>query len=237
MNTFLYPNGNQVKVSRETVEKTATTFHPTKGIWEPESIHYFYSLVEMKHQNSNAVIVDIGAQSGLYSLYAGFLPECKFYAFEPFEDTYTMLLDNLQLNSIYNVKAFCFALGEKEEKKILHVPDHLGLNTLGSSPKRFDTWKDVEVQVKRLDDMLLSETSVDYIKCDTEGWELNVLKGAEESIRKWKPELFIEVNGTNLEQCGLCEEELTDFIKSLGYRKVRCIDDENVHFSFDGLND
>lgn len=233
MYTFLYPHGNQVKVTRETVEKTATTFHPTKGIWEPESVRYFYSLVEMKHQNSNAVIVDVGAQSGLYSLYAGFLPECKFFAFEPFEDTYAMLLDNLQLNNIYNVKAFPYALGAKEEKKLLHVPDHLGLNTLGSSPKRFDTWKDVEVQVKRLDDMLLSEKSVDYIKCDTEGWELNVLKGAEESIRKWKPELFIEVNGTNLEQCGLREEELTDFIKSLGYRQVRCIDYENVHYTYD----
>ena len=232
MHSFLYPNGSLIQVTDETITKTPYTFDAKAGIWEPDSIRYFYSLVEMKHQNSNAVIVDVGAQSGLYSLYAKWLPECRFYAFEPLEDTYALLLDNLQLNSIYNVKAFPYALGEKEEKKLLHVPEHLGLNTLGSTPKRFDSWKDVEIQVKRLDDIFMSETSLDYIKCDTEGWELHVLKGAEESIRKWKPELFIEVNKTNLEQCGLREEQLRDYIQSLGYRQVRTIDNENVHFTF-----
>lgn len=231
MRQFRYPNGQTFFVTEETVAKTATTFHPTNGIWEPSSVHYFYSLVQAKHQNSNAVIVDVGAQSGLYSLYAKQLSSCRFYAFEPFEETYGMLLDNLQANQIYNVKAFNYALGEKEETKILHVPDHLGLNTLGSRPKRFDTWKDVEVQVKRLDDILVNETGLDYLKCDTEGWELYVLKGAEDSIRKWKPELFIEVNGTNLEQCSLTESQLFEYMNSLDYRAQVLVDGEMFHFT------
>ena len=232
MRQFTYPDGNTFFVTDETVAKTEYTFHPQNGIWEPASIQYFYSLVKENHHNSNPVIVDVGAQSGLYSLYAKFLPTCRFYAFEPFEDTYGMLLDNLQLNQIYNVKAYNCALGSINETKLLHVPDHLGLNTLGNTPKRFDTWKDVEVQVNRLDDIFANETGLDYIKCDTEGWELHVLKGAEESIRKWKPELFIEVNCTNLEQCSLSESQLFEYLHSLDYKAKCVVDGENVHFTY-----
>jgi FkbM family methyltransferase len=231
MYQFEYPVGKPFSVTKETVDKTPYTFHPKEGIWEPRSVQYFYNLVEVKHRNENAVIVDVGAQSGLYSLYAKYLPKCKFLAFEPFEDTYCCLLDNLQINQIYNVKAFNYACGSKEETKVLHVPDHLGLNTLGDTPKRFDRWKDIPITVIKLDDILLKEHSFDYLKCDTEGWEYHVLKGAEESIRKWKPELFLEINDTNMEQCGLKEEEILDYLRSLNYRRVSCIDNENVHFT------
>ena len=100
MPSFIYPGNKEIYVTDESVEKVATTFHPTKGIWEPDSIAYFYSLVERKHSNKNAVIIDVGAQSGLYSLYAKYLPECTFYAFEPFELTYSMLIDNLNLKQL-----------------------------------------------------------------------------------------------------------------------------------------
>ena len=233
MRTFLYPGNKEIYVTEESVEKVATTFHPTKGIYEPESIDYFYSLVERKHSNKNAVIIDIGAQSGLYSLYAKYLPECMFYAFEPFELTYSILIDNLNLNNITNVKTFNCALGSINETKKLHVPEHLGLNTLGNTPMRFSSWNDYEVKVNKLDDMLFNNlSSVDYIKCDTEGWEYHVFKGAEECIQKWKPELFFEINGTNLEQCSMKEEELVDYVKSLDYRFVRRIDNENFHYTY-----
>lgn len=232
MKEFIYPDGNTFFVTDETIEKTSTTFHPLNGIWEPHSIYYFYNLVKEKHQNTNAVIVDVGAQSGLYSLYAKFLPSCRFYAFEPFEDTYSMLLDNLQLNSIYNVKAYNWALGSKEETKLLHVPTHLGLNTLGDKPTRFDSWRDVEVEVKRLDDIFANETALDYIKCDTEGWEYHVLKGAEESIQRWKPELFIELDEDNLYQCSIKLEQLVDLLSSLNYKPIKRIDNENIHFTY-----
>jgi FkbM family methyltransferase len=231
MHRFEYPGGKPFFVTKETVEKTPYTFHETDGVWEPTSIQYFYNLVEMKHNNKNAVIVDVGAQSGLYSLYAKYLPECKFLAFEPFEETYSYLLDNLELNKICNVKAYNYACGIKNETKVLHVPDHLGLNTLGDTPKRFDTWKDVTIQVIKLDDILSTEHSFDYLKCDTEGWEYNVLKGAEESIRCYKPELFFEINDENLEQCHVKKEDLLDFVHSLDYRLVLCIDNENFHFT------
>lgn len=234
MYSFSYPGQKKFVVTPQTLIKTPHTFCTQSGIWEPESIEYFYRLVEAKHNNKNAIIVDIGAQTGLYTLYAKYLPDCRFHAFEPFKDTYHILLDNLAFNNIQNVTTYNCALGEKKETKLLHVPDHLGLNTFGDKPLRFSEWKDVEVQVERLDDIFLDKPSMDYIKCDTEGWEYHVLKGGEESIRKWKPEIFMEVNQENLAQCNLIEENVVDYVRSLGYTKIRVMNNENVHFTYSG---
>jgi FkbM family methyltransferase len=234
MYSFEYPGGKPFFVTKETVEKTPHTFNLSRGIWEPMAIRYFYNLVAQKHNNKDAVIVDVGAQSGLFSLYAKFLPECKFLAFEPFEDSYNLLVENAKINDIKNIVMYKGACGSKTEQKILHVPEHLGLNTLGDTPTRFSTWKDIQVNVVKLDDILLNEKSFDYLKCDTEGWEYHVLKGAEESIRKWKPELFLEINGDNLAQCSLNEDVLVDYLKSLDYCRIDLKDDENAHFTYRG---
>lgn len=236
MARFIYPGNKEIYVTEESVEKVATTFHPTKGMGEPDSIAYFYSLVERKHSNKNAVIIDVGAQVGLYSLYAKYLPDCIFHAFEPFELTYSMLIDNLNLNNITNVKTYKCALGSINETKKLHVPDHLGLNTLGDTPRRFSSWNDYKVTVNKLDDIMFDTvSSIDYIKCDTEGWEYHVFKGGEECIRKWKPELFFELDFDNLYQCNINSEDLVDYIKSLDYRLVHRIDHENFHFTHDSI--
>lgn len=231
---YTYPGNKPFHVTLDSVRKTNFTFFPAGEIWEPTSIEYFYSLVQTKHKNENATIIDVGAQSGLYSLYAKYLPKCIFYAFEPYEETYALLLENLQLNSITNVKAYNYALGSKEESKLLHVPDHFGLNTFGDAPKRFTSWKDVNVSIKRLDDIIPEETPVDYIKCDTEGWEYYVLKGAEKTIRKWKPELFIEINPENLQQAGIQRKDLEEYLQDLHYKPVCIVDEENYHYTYQG---
>lgn len=231
---YTYPGKKPFRVTQDSICKTKFTFFLSGEIWEPTSIEYFYSLVETKHKNKDAVIVDVGAQSGLYTLYAKYLPDCKFYAFEPYQETYSLLLGNLELNSISNVKAYNFALGSKEETKILHVPEHLGLNTFGDAPSRFSTWQDVEVPIKKLDDIIPEDTPVDYIKCDTEGWEYYVLKGAEKILRKWKPELFIEINLENLAQAGVNPSDLEDFLHELHYKPVCVVDGENYHLTYKG---
>ena len=229
---YEYSPGKKFSITEETLEKTPHTFYCSGGMYENDSVNYFYNLVEKKHQNKNAVIIDVGAQSGLYSLYGKFIPKCNIYAFEPFKDSYKCLCDNLQLNNITNVEAINCALGSSNEDKILKVPEHTGLNTLGDTPN-FTDWNDNLVRVLKLDDILFNIVqSVDYIKCDTEGWEYHVLKGAEECIRKWKPELFIEINSGNMMQCSLEIEYLVEYLKSLNYSAVAIKDIENFHFTY-----
>lgn len=228
MYKFLYHAGKEFYVTPDTINFTPYTFDRYNGIWEKESIEYFFNRVELSNI-SQPTIIDIGAQSGLYSLYAKFLPNSVFYSYEPLPLTYNLLKDNIELNSITNVNMFNYAIGKANEMKVLHVPDHLGLNTFGDTPLRFDKWKDVNVQIKPLDDLFLN-TPVHFIKCDTEGWEYNVIQGAQNVLKKWKPELFIEVNDINLKQCGTQKDDLLSLIYSLNYKLVNIIDTENYHF-------
>lgn len=228
MYKFSYHAGKEFYVTPDTINFTPHTFDRYNGIWEKDSIEYFFNRVELS-DSAQPTIIDIGAQSGLYSLYAKFIPNSTFYSYEPLPLTFNLLKDNIELNSITNVNLFNYAIGKEHEMKVLHVPDHLGLNTFGDTPLRFDKWKDVDVQIKPLDDLFLN-IPVHFIKCDTEGWEYNVIQGAQAVLKKWRPELFIEVNDTNLKQCGTQKDDLLSLIYSLNYKLVNIIDTENYHF-------
>ena len=76
------------------------------------------------------------------------------------------------------------------------------------------------VKVVRLDTevIALNIKKVSLIKIDVEGYELNVIRGALNTIRKFKPILFVELNEENLKQYGHSSETLVNLLWELGYR-------------------
>jgi hypothetical protein len=72
-----------------------------------------------------------------------------------------------------------------EETKMIQASG-AGSITAGKIPKE----NYFEVQQFKLDDFNLGD--IDYIKIDVDGYELNVLNGAKETINKYKPILVIE---------------------------------------------
>jgi len=65
------------------------------------------------------------------------------------------------------IYGFLYHAGKVNEIKVLHVAGHLGLNTFGDTPLRFDKWKDITVQFKLLDELYL-DNPLEFIKCNTE---------------------------------------------------------------------
>jgi hypothetical protein len=53
---------------------------------------------------------------------------------------------------------------------------------------------------------------VDFIKIDVEGFEMEVLSGAENALLKYRPMLCVEVNDEHLRRFGSSEDELMDFL-------------------------
>ena len=155
------------------------------------------------------------AQTGLYTLFAKFVPNATFYVYEPYTPCYEELNENIKLNGITNVKTFNMAISDKKEKK---VPDHKGLSTLGSNPIRFSSHKTFEVQCDTLDNIFYqTNTRVDFIKCDTEGWEYYVLQGGRKTLEKYHPVIQLEYHLTNMKQCGVSPVMFHQLISELGY--------------------
>lgn len=228
--TYYYFNDKNypIHVTNDTLKITPYTFLVSGELYENESIKTFYSFIDNK---KNYNILDIGAQSGLYSLYAKYLPLSTFYSFEPFTDTYKLLNDNLVLNNITNVKTFNIGLANKTGNAILNTSiSHNGLHTLGENPLRFNDIKKIEIQIDTIDNLFYDKNiDIHFIKIDTEGYEYYILQGGLKTIQKYKPLIQLEWNDQNLKQCNVNPTIFMDFIvNELDYKILTKNGDELI---------
>jgi FkbM family methyltransferase len=203
------------------------TFEKDGIMTENKSLAQFFKGID-KYKKVN--IVDIGAQSGLYSLYAKYLPFSTFYSFEPFPTSFKLLQDNLALNKLTNVKTYNVALSDTEGTLTLNTSEsHNGLHTIGKNPIRFSDIKPIQVESTTLDNMFFKkDIPVHYIKIDTEGAEYFILKGGEETIKKYKPVIQLEWNYINMEQCDVTKEMMEELIKNFGYKEISFVEEEKL---------
>lgn len=140
--------------------------------------------------------VDIGCRDGEYTRFL----QKDFKHVYCFDYRRRKLLHkNIDVDKITHFKC---ALGD--EHKLVKVSG-AGSMTSGKIP----TEKWYEEQIYTLDQFNLSD--VDYIKIDVDGYELNVLKGSIETIKKFSPLLVIEQeNGvsSSIEFCKTLDYEI-----------------------------
>lgn len=139
-------------------------------------------------------IIEAGANIGAHTVFLAkdLVPEGKVFAFEPRRILFQTLCGNLAINEIENVNAFQIGLGEKAEMMREAKMDFgSGLNAggyaLGDLPGT-----DEEIKIERLDDIINPSEHISLIKADIEGYELNLLKGAENLILRDRPFLYLE---------------------------------------------
>ncbi len=189
------------------------------SVWDKELIKKFYTL--LANHGGSFVVLDLGAQTGSFSLLAKYFPQSSWYAFEPIEEAANTLKDNLLLNNIQNVAVHQAAVTDFSGFITLAMPpmDSWGLATVGSNPLRFTPAMERKVRCIDLDNFVAQQgiRRVDFMKLDTEGSELSILRGARKLLMRDHPIIVMEYNQTNMQQCGACKEELDDFLTELGY--------------------
>lgn len=228
MARFYYNHRNPkypIDVTDETLIVSPTSFLRNGHLWEEESVNYFYDNIPTDRP---VTIVDIGAQCGLYTLYAKYLPNSQFYAFEPFPRSYKVLRDNITLNRIPNVRTRNIGISNHAGETILNTSkSHNGLHTLGTNIIRFDDAVPVTIHVEPLDSIFYDNNiPVDFIKIDTEGWEYFILQGGEKTIQKYKPMIQLEWSEDNMKQCNVNMAEFGTYIDTIGYKKKKIIGEE-----------
>jgi len=162
--------------------------------------------------NKNSIFVDIGAHIGFYTVRLAL--KCKHvHAIEPNPESAYILRRNIELNNIKNVTVHQCACGRTHSKAKIYVADTC--TTLIPRTGR----KTIEVDVKPLDSLV---NYCDVVKIDVEGFEEEVLLGAENLITHVKPIWVIEHHDKGLgiqyypETKGMSErirKILSDYIK------------------------
>ncbi len=154
--------------------------------------------------------LDIGANVGKFLIsFLKLAPDGKHYAFEPLEKMSDSLKQKFPTVEVFNV-----ALSDYSGKsEFFEVPGREAWSGLKTQhyPQNIIPIKKI-VEVKKLDDTIPSNLRVDFIKIDVEGAELGVFKGAEQTIKKWKPTILFENAKIHNENYETNAEMIYDFL-------------------------
>ncbi len=173
------------------------------------------------------VFFDIGACVGTFSLIAANIVKAsgRVYAFEPVLKHFERLKRNIALNGFENILLFKLALSDKNGGGKIFIPKTLntGMASLSANNMQWADYEVEEVELKKLDNFVKEQDvkRIDIIKIDVEGHELAVIKGAINSINKFKPRIIMEVNRGFLQKAKVRAEEFVRFFKEYDYRLYR----------------
>jgi len=194
------------------------------------SMKKLYSLIR-----EGDFVVDIGANVGAVTLNAAKLvgDKGRVFSFEPDSQNFSRLTNNLNLNNFKNVVLVNMAIGDKIGTGFIKVinKSNLGMNKISIN-------SGTAISIITLDDFIKREkvNRVDLIKIDTEGYEMHVLKGAIQTLKTFKPKLFIEIDDNNLKEQGASALELIKYLENLGYKLTNAETDKEVNAKQDFSN-
>lgn len=171
------------------------------------------------------VVYDIGANIGLHSLYLSNMigPNGRCYSFEPTRGTFDSLNENVKLNGFTNIETLNLALSDKEETLQIYksTNGYDAWNSLGGFQKIGNNQYDLEnvscIPMDRFLELYPEVRHPDFLKIDTEGWELHVLKGAYNLLKNEAPVIMMEYAQRNLNLTNTKQSDLYDYLTSLGY--------------------
>lgn len=177
--------------------------------------------------NRGDVLVDVGANVGMYTIWAAATKGVKVFAFEPEAQNYALLNRNILLNRLQDrVKAYCLGLSDKAgitELYMANATPGSSCHALGEAiDYKYEPLPVVFTQgcvAARLDDLVADGVipAPTHIKIDVDGIEPKVVAGARATLKDQAVRsLLVELN-LNLAE----HRDLVHDIESLGFRLDR----------------
>ncbi len=165
---------------------------------------------------SRATFLDVGANTGLYSLVAATVnPALRGIAFEPVPRVRERLIENLALNGLSGRIAVSEeAVGAEAGRATFHVPfvDVPTSASLNPDGFRGCAGERIEVELTTVDRVRERlGASIGAMKIDVEGFEHEVLRGAGTCLREDHPVVFLECHPDGPGRA------ITEVLKPLGY--------------------
>jgi len=199
--------------------KKSMDLHIVSGSYESKVVKLFEKLAK-----ENILIVDVGANIGKYSILSRITNHyANVFAIEPETKNYDILVKNIKLNNLDFIHTKKIALGSKKGKLKLYISSKnvgghsLNYKLVAATPEKdYNSFEEVEVNTL---DNLFKDVEIDILKIDTEGFELEVLKGAKKLLtNKRIKNIIIELN----------DNETRELLESYGY-SLELIQYSNYH--------
>ena len=173
------------------------------------------------------VVFDIGANIGFHSILLADLigPEGRLYAFEPNPELLPALRRTAQSRG--NAEVFGLAVSDEQTTATLYVPEYNLMASLANWTKPQHSAGEVRavtIETRRLDDLIASGTLLrpDFLKCDVEGAELKVFRGALDVLdRADAPIVHFEANEGASRGFGYGVEDARSFLAELRAPRFR----------------
>lgn len=137
-------------------------------------------------------VVDVGANVGVFALYQAIRKKAKrIISFEPAPTVFPRLITNLKLNGISNVQPLNTAVGDScGTVRFIERPMSINCRVVRNEEEKGF----VEIPCVTLDWVLSHIPKIDLLKVDVEGFETEVFKGAEETLRRTE-RIVVELTG------------------------------------------
>ena len=185
-----------------------------------------YRLVLSFKEKEIDYILDVGANEGQ------FVKELRFYgyegniiSFEPILDAHKRLLQNSLKDDKWEIYK-PIALGNKNRESVINISKNSVSSSIFEMKKEHleNAPNSMYVSKQSINEIRLEEIFFDldlkeknlFLKIDTQGYEYEVLKGAEEILKYFKG-IMVEVSLTNLYEGQKSWQEILGFIQSKGF--------------------
>lgn len=163
---------------------------------------------------SNYSIVDIGANLGYFSKnFAKLTPNGSLLSIEPVKPFYDVLSSFMK--KYKHATVVNYALGNEKGTITMVLPEsngmiRTGLPHIAESEEEKKQHKTHEVEIVKGSELLGDLKSIDYIKCDIEGYEVVVFNEIKTVVAAQKPIIQIEIGPEN-------EKAMFDYFDELNY--------------------
>lgn len=170
------------------------------------------------------IVIDIGANIGVFSIYAASNGAKKVYAFEPNLNAYNTLCKNVKENSLEDI-VFPFNLGVSDlDDKIIYLPEESSpYNISANSPNSGQMVEVKTISLNTIVDKIVKER-IDFCKMDCEGAEYEILYSTTKDV-------FSKIDLIRMENHKYSEK--VNLINNLAKEKFKLVHEHNLILWFE----
>jgi FkbM family methyltransferase len=208
LQTNRWPSG------KELVLKSGVVLRSSSDSFDIASVYEIFAKREYGHIPAGAIVIDLGANVGFFSLYAAQEQASRVLAFEPSKESFDTLSDNVAVNKLETkIKCFQLAVSGKATGSVKFPVASSRNNSIihGDSEKEFTLVSTTDLATI-LDENNIAQ--VDLLKIDVEGAEEDILLNTPDSV--WG-----RIKRIRMEYHRGLQEVLRPFLESKGFRLVK----------------